>query len=436
MSALRINRYDTRCALCRNSEATKTGSHIVPNLLLQSMFSFDGKAKRDREISMRECLNQEGTSIFYGRDVKPEAIEADHGAPLSDDELDNNVNNLEVDYLFCPGCESRFGILETEYAKFYQDEKYCIHPRVAYLFWLSVFWRMTVGRTSIFMSGEDEFEIRKILDENITSIPKIINSTNDMGDYGIVLWRTTGLMKGDSGVIGTRTEHAPYLIITNDMIVMLVKQVSWLKRDIHYAGWTISPDSINTYNDEDVYVTEITNEDFARFQDFIVEESFEAGWGKHREAVELDIREQERTEGQLHCVPDERKRLDEARGLDNQEGKPVFNFRNARRFQLARWKQYCAEQIGIKYDCLRDRTLFLFQYRLDNYVSDLRKAAKSGYDVSHLPYVEKYLPEYQWKGRKGYQEQMRMYAEMTQKAKEHGMTLEDIIYRNCREHLD
>ena len=75
MAALRIDRYDTRCALCRKDEATKTGSHIVPNLLLQSMFSFDGKAKRDREISIRECLNQEGTSIFYGRDVKPEAIE-------------------------------------------------------------------------------------------------------------------------------------------------------------------------------------------------------------------------------------------------------------------------------------------------------------------------------------------------------------------------
>lgn len=431
MAALRINRYDTRCALCRKDEATKTGSHVVPSFLLQSMFSFDGKPKRGREISMRECLNQEGTSVYYGRDVKPEAIEIDHGGPLTDENLENNVNNQEVDYLFCPICEKRFGILETEYARFYQNENYNIHPRVAYLFWLSVFWRMTVGRTSIFMSGEDEFEMRKILDENITSISEIETSTNDMGDFGYVMWRTSGLIKGDSGVIGTRTEYAPYLIITNDVVVLLVNHVSRLKRNIHYAGWEIDLDSINTYENDDVFVTEITNEEFAQFQDFIVAESFKAGWGKCREQVELDIREQERTEGRLHCVSNERQQLDEARALDNLQGKPAYTFRNARRFQIARWKQYCAEQLGIEYDCLKDRTLFLFPYRLENYVSDLRKAAKAGFDVSHLPYVEKYLLDYQWKNKQGYASQMQLYEELTRQATERGMTLEDIIFRNC-----
>jgi hypothetical protein len=295
---------------------------------------------------------------------------------------------------------------------------------------------MNVGRTSIFMSGEDEFEMRKILDENIASVHEIESSISDMGDFGYVLWRTKGLMKGDSGVVGTRTEHAPYLIITNDVVVLLINNVSRLKRNIHYAGWEIALDTINTYKSEDVYVNDISNEEFAQFQDFIVAESFEAGWGKHREAVELDIREQERTEGRLHCVSNARKRLDEARGMDNAEGKPKFNFRNARRFFIARWKQYCAEQLGIEYNCLKDRTLFLFPYRLDNYVSDLRKAAKSGCDVSHMPYVEKYLSEYQWKDKKGYQEQMRKYEEMTKNANDHGMTLEDIIYRNCREHVE
>jgi hypothetical protein len=145
----------------------------------------------------------------------------------------------------------------------------------------------------------------------------------------------------------------------------------------------------------------------------------------------LDIREQERTEGRLHCVQDERQRLDEARALDNLQGKPAYTFRNARRFQIARWKQYCAEQLGIEYDCLKDRTLFLFPYRLENYVSDMHKAAKAGCDVSHLPYVEKYLPDYQWKNKQGYASQMQLYEEMTKSATDRGMTLEDIIYRNC-----
>ncbi len=64
-------------------------------------------------------------------------------------------------------------------------------------------------------------------------------------------------------------------------------------------------------------------------------------------------------------------------------------------------------------------------------MSDLRKAAKAGNDVSPMPYVEKYLPEYQWKGKKGYLEQMRIYEEMTKNAIDHGMTMEDIIYKNC-----
>lgn len=39
--ALKIDRYDTRCAMCHNIEATKTGSHIVPNFMIHSMFSQD-----------------------------------------------------------------------------------------------------------------------------------------------------------------------------------------------------------------------------------------------------------------------------------------------------------------------------------------------------------------------------------------------------------
>ena len=92
--ALKIDRYDNQCALCRVSEATKTGSHIVPNFLIHSMFSFDGKGKRDREIAVRECLNQKGTNIYYGPQVSPEAIEADHGAPLTDRHFGNRVCKL------------------------------------------------------------------------------------------------------------------------------------------------------------------------------------------------------------------------------------------------------------------------------------------------------------------------------------------------------
>ena len=49
---LKIDRFDNRCALCREAEADKTGSHLAPNFMIHGMFSFDGKGRRNREISM------------------------------------------------------------------------------------------------------------------------------------------------------------------------------------------------------------------------------------------------------------------------------------------------------------------------------------------------------------------------------------------------
>lgn len=108
----------------------------------------------------RDNLNTQSRWLFYGQEVSPEAISADRGRSLTDEELEGNINVLECDNLFCSRCETRFALLESEYAKFYRGEKAAVNARVAYLFWLSVFWRMGVGRMSIFLDGEDEFAMR------------------------------------------------------------------------------------------------------------------------------------------------------------------------------------------------------------------------------------------------------------------------------------
>ena len=100
MAGLKIDRYDNRCSLCRNALADKTGSHLAPNFMIHGMFSFDGKGRRNREIAMRDGLNWGERMIYYGSEVSPEAINADHGGDLTDEELDENVNNLVCDNLF------------------------------------------------------------------------------------------------------------------------------------------------------------------------------------------------------------------------------------------------------------------------------------------------------------------------------------------------
>lgn len=169
MPALKIPRYDDNCALCRVAKADKTGSHLAPNFLVHGAFSFDGKGGRFREIVTRDNLNTQSRWLFYGQEVSPEAISADSGRSLTDEELEGNINVLECDNLFCSRCEARFALLESEYAKFYRGEKAAVNARVAYLFWLSVLWRMGVGRMSIFLDGEEEFARLKrfVLDESL-----------------------------------------------------------------------------------------------------------------------------------------------------------------------------------------------------------------------------------------------------------------------------
>lgn len=131
MGNLTIPRVDNLCTLCRTNEANQTGSHMVPNLLTSVAFSFDGLAKRDREIVEKYHLNTpEANSVFYGRNVSPEKISYDLGHEMTDEEVEGNVNTLCYDYIFCKDCEKRFGILESAFGEYYRSGKE-IHPKLA-----------------------------------------------------------------------------------------------------------------------------------------------------------------------------------------------------------------------------------------------------------------------------------------------------------------
>lgn len=427
MSAIKIPRYDENCALCRKVKADKTGSHLAPNFLIHGAFSFDGKGKRFREIVARENLNGRDRPIFYGQDVSPDAIGADLGHEMTDDEIANNINILECDYLFCSNCEKRFGILETEYAQFYRGEKKDINPKVSYLFWLSVFWRMCIGHMSIFLKGEDEFNMREILDRHITTIPDISRSSADMGDFGYVLWRTKGIKKGFSGIFGTRTEKSPYMIIVNDMVVLLVAELSKLRDSFTYAGWEISLDSINTYKKEEVITTEISLEDFALLKRFVIDESFEVGWGPLREKVELDCREHDRSNNRLHSVEKESELIAAARYIDERLKKPAFRIRNCSVFHFADLKRHWFTRQHKKYDILQDENMFIFPFDIENYKMDLLRYYNQRNNISCMPMVDVYMPKKYWENKKGYFNTQVYFEELVDALKAEGYTDNDIM---------
>ena len=248
MGNLTIPRYDNLCALCRENVADQTGSHMVPNLLTSVAFTFDGVAKRDREIVEKYHLNfPEDNSVFYGRSVFPDKISQDLGHDMTDEEIEKNVNTLCYDNIFCKDCEKRFGVLETAFGEYYRNGKE-INPKLAYLFWLSVFWRMAIGYMGVFMDAREELELRRILQENLKSQEEIVNTPEkNLGNFGYVVFRLNEpLRKGDSGILGTKTPKSPYIILVADYVVILFADVNKLHRKTVEFGWEIGIEDINT----------------------------------------------------------------------------------------------------------------------------------------------------------------------------------------------
>lgn len=264
MAGLKVDRFDSRCALCREAEADKTGSHLAPNFMIHGMFSFDGKGRRNREISMRDHLNRDERMFYYGPEVSPDSLK-----------------------------------------------------------------------------GEDEFEMRRILDENVTSLEEILKGDNDLGDFGYILWRVKGLQKGDSGIFGTRREQSPYMIIVNDTVALLIADVSKYRKHFSYAGWKIDRDDLNTFDCDGEVVNEISLEDFAQLKRFVIDESKIYGWGAAQEKVKIHLRELDRTEGVLHSVGynEEKEALRMARVEDDASPRPLF-LRNSYKFHAAELKEY------------------------------------------------------------------------------------------------
>lgn len=425
---LEFNRFDSLCALCRKNEADEVGSHLAPNFIIHGAFSYDSKGKRDHEIAYLDRM-YEPRQAFYGRNVSPEAINCDIGHDMTDEEVDANVNHLVYDHLFCKDCEKRFGILETEYAKFYNDGK-DISPRVAYLFWMSVFWRMSRGYMALGMHIDDELKMRRILDREVSTIKDIENSDSELGGYGYVVFRCREVRKGDSGIFGTRGMKLPYVIIVNDLVVALVDD----SLDKHLVAYKpVSRNDVNSWGDEDIWVEDISLEQFARMKRWIIDENIRNGYGPDSEKFSSEAKE--------HCHADDSPDF----WYDNEEYIEMLNasekgtkvkgtqLRNVYRFYAAELKQHAAKRAGREYDFLKDRSLMLFPFDVANYRNDLMEMARKGNCVKYLPMAAKLLkPKYLFDDPEGDDESKAIdYEEIIDKILSDGFTLDDIIDRNC-----
>ncbi len=128
------------CAICKNREANKTNSHIIPSFLVSMVASSDKSYKRNKEILYE--IYGAITKSYIGNEVSPDDVENNFGE-LSDEELeDYKQTYVARDFIFCSYCEKKLAdLLESPYRNsLFENRK--VETHISYFFWLSVIWRM------------------------------------------------------------------------------------------------------------------------------------------------------------------------------------------------------------------------------------------------------------------------------------------------------
>lgn len=385
---LTIPRFDTKCCLCRLKPANKTGSHMVPNFLTAPTFSWDGKPKRNREALDHCFLNEMDNFVsYYGSEVPPERIEKTLGHEMTDDDIEQNINQIEFDNEFCDVCEKRFGVLETAYSAYYNKQNKELSPRVSYLFWLSVLWRMQISRMGVFLSWEDEKTLREILDANmLPTIKEIANSNSDLGQWKYAMFQATGLKDGDKGVLASRKENAPYVAMYNDL-VMVFFPVEPSDEELSVGPMTIKRDLLNDWRRMEKCQV-IDRRFFWAIRDWIDVSSYDY-YDPAREQALLMIREEERTRDKEFSEK-EKALIVKARRLSQGAKPEMFRLRKLDRFYMAQKRLDEANSKGEQYDPLKDEELMLTRENFNFYFEDLARLSRHSLNeqIKKFPFYE------------------------------------------------
>lgn len=385
-----VNRNDTRCCLCRVMPANKTGSHMVPNFLAHPTFSWDGKGKRFHE-ALNHCFLNDGKSFctYYGREVPDWRFAKGEGKEeVTEADIEKNINQLEFDNEFCSRCENRFGVLESAYSQFYNGQQKKIHPRVAYLFWLSVLWRMSMGSMGIFMDVNDELSLRKLLDENMLDTAReIAESCTDLGKWRYVTFRAEGLKDGDRGIFGSRKESAPYVVMYHDLVMVFYHSLP-SDEELTVGPISVKREMLNDWHSPEKSST-VDRRWFWNVRDWIVESSYEY-YDPAREKALILIREEERSRGAVISDKDKAVAIEVAH-LAHGFPPVLCRLRKMERIFGAWCRLNEAKEKGETYDPLADEELFLCQRDFDMYYKDLAALSKNmgkESSVEKLPFYE------------------------------------------------
>lgn len=133
------------CTLCGMRPATKLNSHIIPSFMIARVCSYDGSGNRDKEVMFTMSAYED--KVYTGQIPSTKIEELFDTDKLTDERIENELkdNTAAKDNIFCPECERNLSIyLESPYAEYLRNGRQ-IDGAIAYFFWMSIIWRMSIS---------------------------------------------------------------------------------------------------------------------------------------------------------------------------------------------------------------------------------------------------------------------------------------------------
>lgn len=280
-----------KCLLCKNNDADKTGSHIIPHFLSKRIDNEEGESGRDKELGFVIGINN--TRMYFGRGILPEKLNEVYG-DVDDELLESNVNEGIVNNIFCTHCEKRFASIENEYAKtlkvfsepksiYISNNKYSF---LGFLFWVSIAWRLAIMPGSGYkLKEKEQNKLRRILDKYLNlDIDDIYLDAKDfdISDIGYKILRapnfsdTTPTFQYTDPYFGQ-----PYFFMVDEFIIFFYFKKNYMKNRLNdYFGslYLEKEAPYNTpFNCEHIYSIELPEfkEIISKMLSFLTDKKFQ-----------------------------------------------------------------------------------------------------------------------------------------------------------------
>ena len=217
-----------KCLLCKEKDANKTGSHIIPSFLMKRI---NGDGKRDHEVGF---VIKNGVSYpYFGRDI----YEDKRRTITDNEELLYSRDNYDVkDYILCNSCEDFFSSLESKYAPSlnlnFSADSNTINTKVsssnALLFWCSIIWRISV-------TEHFGCRLRQDLEERVRL--SLVNNSIEKLNVHYALFRCKDYSK--TSKIGTLAcmdiKDNNVLLLVDDFMLVMIFDLNEEEREVDFG---------------------------------------------------------------------------------------------------------------------------------------------------------------------------------------------------------